>query len=419
MAVMPDRAPRICIVSTAHPSHNPRVVKEADALSGAGYRVRLVTRQHSALFAGWDEALLRRRAWTMRALPLQRSAALRVRRKLARRAAESLARVLGPCAGLAELTIEPLAPELFGLACLEPAELFIAHNLGALGPAAAAAWRFGAPFGFDAEDLHSGEVPNAERGSFEHRIARRLEGRYLPRARYVTAASAPIAERLVELYRIAPPTPVHNVFEWAERERLDGRRLDRRSDALSVCWFSQVVGLDRGLQDLIRAVGVLDLPVQVHIRGTLRPEVERELTQLARAVGAASALHFHPKVPPDELLSRVAEHDVGAALEVPVSENRRLTVTNKLFVYALAGLSLLATDTPGQRSVMQQMPGAGALYAPGDHQALASHLRALIESPERLSAQRARALEHARRRFCWEVEQRALLDRIDRALARS
>jgi glycosyltransferase involved in cell wall biosynthesis len=264
--------------------------------------------------------------------------------------------------------------------------------------------------------LHSGELPDADQGSLPHRVVCALEARYLPRCDQVTAASRPIAERLAERYGIETPVPIHNVFEWAERARLDGKRLDRRTDALSVYWFSQIVGLDRGLQDLIRAVGAVKGPVEAHIRGDLSRPVERELRLLAAACGARDRLHFHPKVPPAELLSRGAEHDVGAALETPDSENHRLTVSNKLFFHALAGLALVATDLPGQRGVMQAMTGAGTLYGSGDWQALAQALQSLIDSPDRLRAQRQAALEHTRERFCWEQEKSLLLARVDRTL---
>ena len=51
--------------------------------------------------------------------------------------------------------------------------------------------------------------------------------------------------------------------------------------------------------------------------------------------------------------------DVGLALERPENANYSRTVTNKLFSYLLAGLAVAASDTPGQRQVMSQVPNAG------------------------------------------------------------
>ena len=44
--------PIVCLVTTGHPSTNPRLVKEADALVAAGYTVRVV----SCRFQAWADA---------------------------------------------------------------------------------------------------------------------------------------------------------------------------------------------------------------------------------------------------------------------------------------------------------------------------------------------------------------------------
>jgi len=51
----------------------------------------------------------------------------------------------------------------------------------------------------------------------------------------------------------------------------------------------------------------------------------------------------------DDLLSRIAEHDIGFAGEMPHCRSRDLTVTNKILQYLLAGLAVVASGTAGQR----------------------------------------------------------------------
>jgi glycosyltransferase involved in cell wall biosynthesis len=130
----------------------------------------------------------------------------------------------------------------------------------------------------------------------------------------------------------------------------------------------------------------------------------------------ADRIHFYPQVHPGELLSRCAEHDVGLALEQPVSRNRLETVTNKIFFYLLAGLAVAATDTPGQRRVMSEVPDAGFLYSPGDHAALARGLQRWLDDPAALQRARAAALEAARTRWSWEIEREQLLRAVRRVL---
>ncbi len=60
---------------------------------------------------------------------------------------------------------------------------------------------------------------------------------------------------------------------------------------------------------------------------------------------------MHPLIPANELLSRVAEHDIGLALELRQPDSRNLTVTYKFLHYLLAGLAVVASDTAGQSEV--------------------------------------------------------------------
>lgn len=414
-------ARRVCIVSPGPISCNPRVVKEADALAAAGYQVRVICTQYRDRHVEWDSTVVENRSWRLTALRWTsrgwRDRVLRYRTGLRQALFLRLARFVGFRAPIAELANGRLHGELLAAVCREPADLISAHYVPALPVACRAAERLRAAFAFDAEDDHVGEFSDAERGSLAARLVDHLQAKYLPRCSYVTAASAGIADTLAGAYGIARPTPIHNVFAWSERSQIDGLVKDRRGPGLSLYWFSQVVGLDRGLQDAIRAVGLLRGEVQLHIRGRLESDVRMILTGLAQEAGVADRVLFHPPVPPPELLSRTAEHDVGLALEQPVSRNRLQTCTNKIFFYLLAGLAVAATDTPGQRPILETMPEAGFLYLPGDYRALARQLQRFVENREQLSRARAAALAAARDCWNWERESGRLLALADTALS--
>src|SRR5262249_26195258 len=120
-------------------------------------------------------------------------------------------------------------------------------------------------------------------------------------------------------------------------------------------------------------------------------------------------LVFHPQVASTELLSRSAEHDVGLALEQGGTLNRAICTTNKLFLYLLSGLAAVATDVPGQRSILGDLPFA-TLYKPGDVEALAAQLASYQRDPFTLRRAKASALECARTRWNWEVESARLIN---------
>ena len=73
------------------------------------------------------------------------------------------------------------------------------------------------------------------------------------------------------------------------------------------------------------------------------------LWRLAEARGVPEQIHFHPIVPPEALLACASVHDVGLCLEVPLSANKDACISNKIFVYMLAGLAIVASRTRGNR----------------------------------------------------------------------
>jgi glycosyltransferase involved in cell wall biosynthesis len=125
--------------------------------------------------------------------------------------------------------------------------------------------------------------------------------------------------------------------------------------------------------------------------------------------GVAGCVNFHPVIDRDELFRSMADYDVGLALERPQNRNYSMTVTNKIFSYMLAGLAVAATETPGQREVMRQAPGAGLLYPAGDAKSLRAILEIWLGDRAKLREAQCASWEAARARFCWDVEQKSFL----------
>jgi glycosyltransferase involved in cell wall biosynthesis len=418
---MVENPKRVCLVTSAHISYNPRLLKEADALQEAGYAVRVVAMNVESVKAGYDLRLMEQRAWRLERVNAQRKS---VRgwycwlwSGLRQRAFQRF--YLGCGVGL-ERAYSRYYSELRRLAARERADLFLAHNLAALPPAAAAARRWGAKLGFDAEDFHRGEVrENDPAHALSRQLTAAVEEKYLPRCAHLTAASDGIADAYAQVLRVRRPVTVLNTFPLRDR---DGRVLpeelarERCGGRMSLYWFSQVIGPDRGLQDALQALALLPEHVHLHLRGGWTAEGEQQLRNLIRQLRIESRVHILPPTAPEELVQRASQHDVGLALETGHTPNRRIAVTNKLLLYFAAGLAIAASDVPGQRAILENSPGAGFLYPVGDAAALAAGLRDWAESPGRLEAARAKAFEWGQMRFCWEREKEKLLRAVSDSL---
>ncbi len=408
---------RICLVTPGQPSTNPRLVKEADALTQAGYDVQVVACKYQE-WADEADAAFSDRDWSIHWLHYGPMAS-RPRdlwQRVRRRTAKELVGIVGTQSGLTEWAFHYAIPELTRRVQQIPADLYIAHNLAALSAAYRAAQAHNAALGFDAEDFHRGELPDTPENALERRITADLEERYIPRCDYVTAASEGIGAAYADVLDIEPPTTILNVFPWSEREKeVPEAALDSEvpEGKRSLYWFSQTIGPDRGLEDALRALPSLPDDVILSLRGQWSPGYEEAFRGQAEQLGVADRIRHLDLVPPDELIPRTAQHDVGLALEQPsVSTNRTICLTNKLFTYLLAGVPFVATDTPGQRPVVEDLPEVARLYAPGEVEAFSERAAELLAA----LGLGEKALRAARDRYCWEVEKEKFLRVIHKTL---
>jgi glycosyltransferase involved in cell wall biosynthesis len=409
---------RICLLAPGQPSVDPRLVKEADALHDVGHEVQVLGSHMIPWADAADRELLQTRSWTCTYVggdSNSRSAEYwrtRLRHGLARRL--PLAWPLSE--RLRRYAVCRVLPELAGAAKRARADLYIAHYTGALVAAADAARANCALFGFDAEDFETGSYPLAAGPSPMDRLVERFECQYLPCSAYMTAASPGIAEAYKAKYGIPLPTTILNVFPLAERPR--ELRAMPPDGPLRLYWFSQTIGLGRGLEDVIQAMGQLKgCKIELHVRGRWTPGHDTLLFELAASSGIRSQqiIAYSPGAP-DQMVRLAAECDVGLALEQPVSQNRQICLTNKIFTYLLAGNAVIATATRGQQPIMETIGDAGFTYEPGDVNALACGLRLWYENRNILQQARQKSWDWGTRRFNWDLEKKKFVQTVEGAL---
>ena len=173
------------------------------------------------------------------------------------------------------------------------------------------------------------------------------------------------------------------------------------------------MSLDRGLQDVIEALALMGEPAELHIRGSNSGNSIEALRELATKRGVAERVYFYPIVPPGELLADAANHDVGLCLEVPCTPNKDVCISNKIFVYMLAELAIVATRTRGQSDVLEAAPEVGILYDSGDYRALAAIFDRYAADRPLLMRTKAAALRAARDRWNWERESELLVSTVE------
>jgi glycosyltransferase involved in cell wall biosynthesis len=396
---------RICLIGATHPCHNPRLVREADTLAEAGHEVRVVAPCYWDRLAAKDHRLLSRRRWQLQQVDFSpiglsgrcRSVLVRGRHRAARACFPWLRGQR-----CAEYAYTLALPELRRLAASEPADWFIAHAQGALPVAVWAAPRWDAKLGFDCEDLLS------QSASDPVEIVKAIERTYVPRCSYVSVPSEAMGRKFKDLYGVTPVV-LRNVFPLSLADGMLPPLKRARHPKLRLHWFSQTIGCGRGIEDAVQALEFLGSEVELHLRGSLSDAYRGQLNQLAFRCGVSAQLFTYPQLDHDDLIRAMGDFDIGLALERPGDLNSSLTISNKIFSYLLAGLPVVATETPGQMEALSAVPAVSASYTAGDSRALANRIERWLHDPEALQAAQQSAWDLARERFCWDREAQKFL----------
>ncbi len=407
---------RICIVTPFHVSMNPRVVKEADALAAAGYTVSVIAPD----FSGWAheaDKSYQDRPWKIVAKPTFGPGSGKLQRmvEIARRLFSTIAarglHIHHPV--IVHAALHPVTPLLIKAAMNEKADLYIAHVIAALPAAAIAARHNHALCAYDAEDFHLGEFDDTPKTLFKRQLVELTERRYLPECCYVTASSPLIATAYRDTYGIGLPQVLLNVFPIAHAPHyatLKGSAVP----GPSVYWFSQTMGPNRGLECAIRAIGVAKTRPHLYLRGGSSLDYRHQLTNLAKEVGADDRLHFLPLGHPLELERLASVYDIGLSCEPGTTENNKRALGNKLFGYLLAGIPIVASDTPAHRALADTAASpALRLYRTEDPVSLATSIDSLLENPTSLAEIRAAAYALGQRQFNWDLESDRLLQLVN------
>ncbi|HYN80862.1 MAG TPA: glycosyltransferase [Gemmatimonadaceae bacterium] len=397
---------------------NPRTQKEADVLADIGHEVSVGGVWFDSLSESRDRAIYAGKPWTFRPILDFRPRTLRGRIKnIQVRARTRAARELFKRLGLVLPAIHGYGhSEMLATALKLEAELTIVHSEAGLWVGDRLLDR-NMNVGADFEDWFSEDLAGHDRALKPITRIKELERRHVRECAYLVTTSNALAKALAAEYESRTPATVYNVFPPDSTRGATKPGRDRvSSEQVSLHWFSQTIGPGRGLELLFESLRRVEVPCEIHLRGAVTAQVKAAL-QSQIPPGWRDRIYFHGTVSNEELPRRIAEHDVGLALESSTTRSRDLTITNKLFQYMQGGLAVIATATAGQREVFSAAPGIGMLVHEGNASELAGAITALVSDRTLLMKIRETAREHFNHRFSWAEQRAAIVGEVSRALA--
>lgn len=307
---------------------------------------------------------------------------------------------------------EALLPEILAL---EP-DVIHAHDVHTIGAAHQAATRLRAQgrevrWLYDAHEFIAGLSLYGRRDAVERAGWLDMEHEFAPEADAIITVSPALADELSA--RFPQVRSVHVVLNapWdagsvpAPEDGGVRARVGLAPD-VPLLVYSGVVTDARGVRTAVEAMPHLPGVHLAVVSTTIGARITGTLRALAERLGAGDRVHFLTPVPAGDVVAHISTADVGL---IPILRFRShdVALTNKLFEYIHAGVPVVVSDCPAQRTFVRH-EDIGAVHITGDPVDFAL---AVGEVLRRLDDYRARVRDPGlRARFSWQGSERALAE---------
>lgn len=395
----------ISISTTTHLCNNPRLVKELSSLSlSTDYNVEVIYFSFNPKKAEYDkEIVLKYPQIKFRKILWYRISPTRILCTTISKLLKAFNRSF-KIAIWSEQQLFPGHLKLLQTLKNTNSDIYHGHNLGTLASVVNIAKTKNKKVIFDAEDFHRGETKSTE---LANKLTIAIEDKYICKLDALISASPLITKEYEYLYPMIKHVNINNVFEIN-----NNKQTFESNFTLNCVWFSQVVGLDRGLQDIIKGINEVKVgKIKLDIIGNINPRIREVLSSLIQ--NPLHKLNFIPTVSTNELDKRLVNYDVGIASEVFPNYNRNICLTNKIFQYMSAGLAILASNTTAQVKLMKSIPDIGHTYAVSNVEEITNILNNWIINPNLLIKYKATSKAVCLTKYRWEIESQKFLSLIN------
>jgi glycosyltransferase involved in cell wall biosynthesis len=250
---------------------------------------------------------------------------------------------------------------------------------------------------YDTHELET-ETAALARKPWLRPVMRAIERLCISYADAVVVVNESIASWYRERYGLDQVTSVMNLPELRKPVPRDGRL--RAALGISaerrIFVYAGLLSHGRGIEVCLEAFeGLQDRDVDLVFMGygELQAMVEAHANRHGR-------IHFLPAVPPDQVLSYLADADFGLCVIEPISLSYHFAAPNKLFEYLTAGLPVLCSAGPEMKAIVEQHR-IGEAVERIDTASVGAAMQRLLRAPRE---QYSQGLEQAAGRYRWDAE---------------
>ena len=170
--------------------------------------------------------------------------------------------------------------------------------------------------------------------------------------------------------------------------------------------YQGALNVGRGLEWVIDAMPMVEKAVLVIIGDG---DIRKQLEERVRNAGLAGRVYFMGRVSGTELFRYTSSADIGLCLLEKRGLSYYYALPNRIFDYIQSGVPVLATGFPEMKNIVQKHR-TGLLTNSTEPTEIAKLLNRMLTEPQSVAH-----FPELAKQFCWENEEKVLLDIIRKA----
>lgn len=226
-----------------------------------------------------------------------------------------------------------------------------------------------------------------------------LQDFYLKQMSAVTTVCDGIAELIRQDHHLKCPVQVVRSTPFYEPQPFRPT-----GETITVLYHGEIFA-SRGIHVAIRSMQYWRPEFRMLLRGNADVGYLDELRAIAKEVGVQDRLTIEPAVPFADIIRAANQADIGYFVHEDLSAQRRFALPNKFFEYVMAGLALCVSDLPEMARLVHHY-GMGQLVNDCDPKAVAEVMnrfdRHMIDTMKQRSIEASKTLN-------WEAEKVEML----------
>lgn len=279
-------------------------------------------------------------------------------------------------------------------------DLVLCHDYFTAPVGYSIARQHGAKFSIDCHEYSLGQyMQDPDWVKWRRPYVAALQDRYMAKADAVTTVCDGIADLLNKEYALRRKvTVIRSTPSFSEQA------FRPITETITVLYHGEIYA-SRGLHLAVQSMRLWRPEFHLVLRGYSDPTYVQQLIQIARDNGVLHRLTIEGPVPFNQIVSAANSADIGYFVHEDNSPQRRFTLPNKFFEYVMAGLALCVSDLPEMANLVDRYK-FGLVVSNYDEQSIADVINSFnkenINEMKRLSLQAAKELN-------WQVEQEKIL----------